>query len=173
MRAYRHRRRAQSIIETVVGIIFLIPIVLFMFDVGLLILANTSNDNLAKQAARAAASAQPDPPLDDAGMQAQKAAGYPAFRTAANTAATNIVNNYKAGSKSGWMTDITYQKMWYNGVAVGGGAIPGGGDVDPGVGNVAVFTSMQVQLPVPFPGFDTTRTFFAKAVEPIVAIPPE
>lgn len=52
-----NRRRGQSIIETVVGIIFLIPIVLFLLDVSVLVMAQTANDNLAKSMARAAASA--------------------------------------------------------------------------------------------------------------------
>lgn len=169
----RSRRRAQSIIETVVGIIFLIPIVLFLFDVGVLLLANTANDNLAKQAARAAASAHPEPPpadpLANVGqykLKAEKAAG-----TGAGT--EGVIDRYATSSKSTFMTNIRRAAMFYNGDVVGttDGGLPS--NANPGLGNVSVTTSMSVQVPVPFPGFDTKRTFYARAVEPIVALPPQ
>src|SRR5262249_25544030 len=45
----------QALIETVVGCLVLVPIGLFLLDVGALVLAQTANDNMAKHAARAAA----------------------------------------------------------------------------------------------------------------------
>lgn len=153
--AFRSRRRAQSIIETVVGIIFLIPIVLFLFDVGVLVLANTANDNLAKQAARAASSATP------AVIPANPLANIPAYRTAAGIAAQRIITNYgHAAGSPGFVTNVTLDRMEYNGGQAG-------------QGNVAVRTHMLVRVPVPFPGFNTARDFFARAVEPIVSLPPQ
>lgn len=163
----RKRSSAQSLIETVVGIIFMIPIVLFLFDIAVMVLANTANDNLAKQAARAAAGATPP------GNPAPTAGNVPQFRTAAKQAADQVVANYTAASHSAYMTNVTMSKMWYDNQAVAGtNPPPANIDLNPGVGNVAVFTHMECNPPVPFPGFNTTRTFFARAVEPIVALPP-
>jgi hypothetical protein len=163
----RNRSSAQSLIETVVGIIFMIPIVLFLFDIGVMVLANTANDNLAKQAARAAAGATPPGnPTPTLGNVAQ-------FRNAAKQAADQVVSNYTSASHSAYMTNVTMAKMWYDNQAVAGtNAPPGAIDLNPGPGNVAVFTHMDCNPPVPFPGFNTTRTFFARAIEPIVALPP-
>jgi hypothetical protein len=169
-----HRANAQSLIETVVGIIFLVPIVLFLFDVGVLVLANTANDNLAKQAARAAAGAAPAGNLDPSDP-----ANIGLFQTAAIAAAQKVVDNFAAGRSAGYLTDIKLAKVWYVGAAptfpsvVAQSAFPPpSGDVAPGAGNCAVFTRIICVAPVPFPGFDTQRTFFAKAVEPIVSLPP-
>jgi hypothetical protein len=165
----RNRASAQSLIETVVGIIFMIPIVLFLFDIGVLVLANTANDNLAKQAARAAAGATP------AGNVQPTSGNIGLFRTAAQNAATGVVTNYTNASHSAYMQNVALAKMWYDGAPVAGTgqAPPGPMDQNPGRGNVCVFTRMECSPPVPFPGFNTNRTFFARAVEPIVALPPE
>lgn len=48
------RSSAQSIVELVVGLIFLVPICLFLVDMSALILCNTVNDDLAKRACHAA-----------------------------------------------------------------------------------------------------------------------
>jgi hypothetical protein len=53
------RRKAQSIVEVIAAVLIIIPIALFLLDVGALVLAQTANDTLAKNAARAAAE-QPD-----------------------------------------------------------------------------------------------------------------
>ena len=50
-----NRRLGQSIIEVLVGCIFLIPMALAGLDVIVLVLANSANDSLVKNAARAAA----------------------------------------------------------------------------------------------------------------------
>ena len=159
----------QSIIETVVGIIFMIPIVLFLFDVAVLVLGNTANDNLAKQSARAAASAvnsSATPPKGDIGV--------------ASTAARNIVTNF---ATSGFIDKVECAFIWYNDPNANtsqdldtgplGQAPSQARSTDPGAGNLAVVTGMEVRAPVPFPFFDTHRTFWARAVEPIVAIPPQ
>ncbi|MBI2812117.1 MAG: hypothetical protein HYX67_14975, partial [Candidatus Melainabacteria bacterium] len=106
-RLTRSNRKGQSIVETVVGIIFMIPIVLFLFDVGVLVLANTANDNLAKQAARAAASAV-DPGTNQGTL------------VAAESAAQNIVNKFQT---SGFIDKVQFSYFYYNGTgkAEGGG----------------------------------------------------
>ena len=158
------RRRAQSIIETVVGIIFLVPIVLFLVDVGILVLGNTANDNLAKQAARAAAGA----------VDATKT-GTPAV---ALVAAQAVVTKYAQNvGPSSFITTCNLDYLNYNNASVGVGSssgqpLPGAAITSPGPGNVSVVTTVTVQCPVPFPGFNATRVFQAKAVEPIVALPP-
>lgn len=136
------RRRGQSIIETVVGIIFLIPIVLFLLDVAVLVLSNQANDNLAKNAARAAASATPGP-------------GQPGTSAVARTAADNVVSRFGAGGTNPLITGARVSDFVF----------------DSGAGQVSVTVDMDVRVPVPFPYFSTT-TFKAKAVEPIVSIAP-
>ncbi|HEY9793053.1 MAG TPA: hypothetical protein V6D22_21805 [Candidatus Obscuribacterales bacterium] len=157
----RRRTCGQSIIETVVGIIFMIPIVLFLFDVAVLVLANTANDNLAKQAARAAASAV-DPNNANQGTA-----------TVGQAAAQNTVNHF---ATSGFIDNVQFAYMVYNGSAVtvssALGTPPALATNDPGTGNVAVTIAMEARAPVPFPGFNTQRVFWARAVEPIVALPP-
>src|SRR5437867_3748140 len=48
---------AHSLLEVVIGVALLVPIVLFLLDIGVLILASTTNDALAKEVARTASSA--------------------------------------------------------------------------------------------------------------------
>jgi hypothetical protein len=162
----KRKTRAQSIIETVVGIIFMIPIVLFLFDIVVLTLAGTANDNLAKQAARAAASA----------VDPSTSLGTPAV---AQTAAIHIVSSF---ATSGFIDKVQLAFMDYDATPTGAntatpvqsglGAPPSTANIDPGPGNVSVVIGMEARAPVPFPGFDTTRTFWARAVEPIVSLPP-
>ncbi|MFN8656102.1 MAG: hypothetical protein U0105_07165 [Candidatus Obscuribacterales bacterium] len=85
MKTSKRLRRGQSIVETVVGIIFLIPIVLFLLDVSVLVMAQTANDNLAKSAARAAASATPGP-------------GQTGTSSAGQAAAQRVLNNFATSS---------------------------------------------------------------------------
>ena len=54
------RKRGASLIETAVGCIFLIPIVLGILDVAAVALAQTQNDALAKHACRQAANVDPN-----------------------------------------------------------------------------------------------------------------
>jgi hypothetical protein len=55
--------RGQSMMEVIIGCFAIIPIVLFLFDAIVLVLAQTANDSLAKEAARAAASQADNPVL--------------------------------------------------------------------------------------------------------------
>jgi hypothetical protein len=172
-RADRGRLTGQSILETVVGIIFLIPIVLFLLDIAVLVLANTANDTMAKNAARAAASAT------------DSSSGQP-IGTAASalTAAQRVVENQ---SVSPIIPGAKLEKIIYVDNA-GAHSLAGQPNsrntqnpdaatdpvvnLPPGTGQVAAVTTMLVRAPVPFPGFFTTKTFVARAVEPIVSLPP-
>ncbi|MBX9569915.1 MAG: hypothetical protein K2X77_13540 [Candidatus Obscuribacterales bacterium] len=154
----RRKPLAQSIIETVVGIIFLIPIVLFLFDVAVLVLSNTANDNLAKSAARAAASA-----TDSAGKGNGDDAEKSAKAIADNFATSPIIQ--KSGGS--FVTGFFWNGGSGNQVSTGDPITPAPGD-----GQVAVITTMRVVLPVPFPFLPAHTDFKAKAVEPIVSIAP-
>jgi ammonia channel protein AmtB len=166
MGAPEPRQAGQSLVETLVGIIFLIPLVLFMIDVGVLVLGNIANDHLAKQCARAAASAVP------AGSQTFNPGAY---ATQAKTSAEAVVTRQQASMK-GFITGMSGEWICYDtqaATAMAGhnGAVAPTAPPAPGAGFVAVETSMTVQPPVPFPFLGTTRTFLAKDVEPIVSKP--
>ncbi|GEM_PF-559531 len=47
--------KAQSLVETVAGLCILVPVLLALLDIGVVMIAGTIANNLAKQAARAAA----------------------------------------------------------------------------------------------------------------------
>ena len=161
------RRRGQSIIETVVGIMFLVPIVLFLADIAILVLCNTANDNLAKSACRAAASAVNGSGTGDAGS------GF--------NAATQICKNFNCnqaiitapgGSTDGanLLTGFGYNAT--GSVDNGGGPALPGSVPGPVQGQCTVITTMHVLVPIPFPFLPSTYDFSAKDVEPIVSIAP-
>lgn len=166
MTARSNRKRGQSIIETVVGIMFLVPIVLFLFDIAVLVLCNTANDNLAKSTCRAAASATNGSGTGDA--------------TSAFQSATQVADSFNASSiigKSGasFLTGFSYNAT--GAADSGGGQWPGpitGNQAppQPAQGQVACITSMRVTLPVPFPFLPSQWDFQSKDVEPIVSIAP-
>lgn len=150
----------------------MVPIVLFLFDIAVLVLGNTANDNLAKQAARAAASAV---------TSSNTGSG-----TVAQTAAQTVINQF---ATSGFINAVAFSYIYYDGQspsdpslgvgvyqnapsASGWSAAPAIAQQDPGPGNVAIVTAMNVQPPVPFPIIGGQRIFFARAVEPIVSISP-
>ncbi len=58
MRNHKRSTNGQVYIEVLCGIMILIPIALFGLDLIVLVLANSANDSLAKDCARAAANAQ-------------------------------------------------------------------------------------------------------------------
>lgn len=154
------RNSAQSIVETVVGIIFLVPIVLFLLDIAVLVMANTANDNLAKTVARAAASAK-----DVSTSEGTAAAGFSAATAAANTfAESGIIGKSSSGS---FLTGYSWNGT---GSPDSQGAAWPGSLPTPNIGDVGVVTSMKVSLPVPFPFLPSQIDFQAKAVEPIVSI---
>lgn len=149
----------QSIIETVVGIIFLIPIVLFLLDIAVLVMANTANDNLAKSVCRAAASAK-----DTGSNLGTPDAGYNAAVAAASTFATSDIIKPGGGS---FVTGYCWNGLGNNNTQ---GAWPNS-IPKPEVGNVGVVTTMTVKVPVPLPLLPNQIDFVAKAVEPVVSIP--
>src|SRR3974390_2335653 len=55
MSARKNRRAGQCFIEVSAGLFILVPLALFFLDVVVMVLANSANDTLAKNAARAAA----------------------------------------------------------------------------------------------------------------------
>ncbi len=157
-------KRGQSIIETVVGILFLVPIVLFLFDVAVLVLSSTANDNLAKSCCRAAASAVAVGQTTGDATSGSNAA----IAIANGFAQSNIIKHATGPS---FLTGFSYNA---DGSSISSGAfgtaVPA---PPPGAGQVACSTTMLVILPVPFPFvLPPTQAFVAKAVEPIVSITP-
>jgi len=65
MRGRPGRQRGQNIIEVVAGVLVLVPLALFLFDMYVLSLSNQLVDKIAKDCARAAAN-QPDQGTADA-----------------------------------------------------------------------------------------------------------
>lgn len=155
----RTRRSGQSIVETVVGIIFLVPIVLFLLDIAVLVMTNTANDNLAKTAARAAASAH------DGSGEGSSEAAYSAAQTTANTMAESAIITKPSGGGS-FLTGFCWNE---DGNLETKGAWPSGAS-QPSQGNVAVVTTMTVKVPVPFPFLPSQVDFVAKACEPVVSV---
>lgn len=163
----RRRRKGQSIIETIVGIIFLVPIVLFLFDVAVLVLASSANDNLAKSAARAAASAvEPAPPFNGQGNKDVARAAADAICN--NFAESTIIKKPGGGS---FITGFHYHNPAGSPLPATPAGAAEGNDATCAVGQVCVVTTMDVRVPVPFGGF-TGSNFRARAVEPIVSLSP-
>lgn len=152
------RGKGQSIIETAVGIIFMIPIVLFLFDVAVLVMGNTANDNLAKSACRAAASATAN------------VGGVPTgTKDAALTAAEKVVSCFASSNilQCKGLTNMCFDAVDAKGSWPSGAQDP----PRPAAGQVGCITTMTVKAPVPFPCFEKFD-FRAVDVEPIVSIAP-
>lgn len=82
--------KGQCLIEVLAGIFILIPITLFILDLVVLVLANSANDTLAKNCARAAANVQKP---DQAKQAALKVLA--GFQTSTIITAANLVDcNY-------------------------------------------------------------------------------
>lgn len=168
MSAESTRRKGQSIIETVVGIMFLVPIVLFLFDIAVLVLCNTANDNLAKSSCRAAASAVNNAGTGDA------TSAYNAAKQVADSFATSAIIGKSSGGS--FLTGFSFNKSGspeygngtWPGIITGGQSPP----PEPNAGQVACITSMKVTVPVPFPFLPDKWDFQSKDVEPIVSIAP-
>jgi Flp pilus assembly protein TadG len=144
------RRSGSSIIETAAGLLVLVPVVLFLFDLVSLIMVQTANDSLAKHAARAAAEI-PDPDPTNAGA-------YAAVRQQAQNAAQNIVNAFPSSRLA---TNPTLLICDYQ------------DNRTTGVSQVYVRTRLSCVLPIPIPFVGTAGIDFdAEATEPIVAVLP-
>ena len=159
----------QSLIETVVGVMFLIPIVLFLLDIAVLVIANTANDNLVKSACRAAASATDASQNPAIGTST---VGFAAALAVCTNFATPsvIIQPPGGGAKNGAKMLTGFYYFSPTGGAQTTGTWPGG-TATPASGQVGCISTMLVTLPVPFPGF-TKFTFNAMDIEPIVSIAP-
>ena len=181
------RKRGQSIVELAAGLIFLVPIVLFLLDVAVVVCANMANDNLAKSCCRAAASA-----VDPASaIGTATIANQAAFNVASNFAASAIINPATGGS---FLTGFGYLPPVPGGAlpapttqtgtntALYPGTLPSGVAAPAALTNAAVngvstgqvgcVTTMVVSLPVPFPFLPSTFSFASVDVEPIVSPQP-
>lgn len=146
-------KQGQQFVELLAGLIVIIPLVLFLFDIGVILLANIVNGDLAKNAARAAANATDG--------------------NSALQAADKVVGKY---STSGSITaaKVTYLE-WRSPTSAGGGAqrgTPPEGATPPQAGQVQAATEVTVKLPVPLPMLPPEQTFSAHATQPVVALPP-
>lgn len=150
-------RKGQSIVETLVGIIVLVPIALFLLDILVICFANIANDNLAKSSARAAASA-----VSSDGIGTAEVAFDSASLASSSLAESGIIKKPSGGSfLTGfcWNADgVPQTRSWPSATGM------------PSVGDLGVITSVEVHLPIPFPFLPSSYTFRAKAVEPIVSI---
>lgn len=138
----RDQKAGQGAVELVTGVLILVPVMLFLFDIMVLVLANQANDDVAKRACRAAAN------------QASMAD--------AETAAQQIVDEINTQyEKGGYIKKIILQSY-------GSNKLKWDADQD---GHVELRTQIQVQLPVPVPfiGNDSVQ-LVAQAGETIVAI---
>ena len=158
MAIHQLRKRGQSIVEIVVGIVFLVPIALFLLDAGVLVLANFANDGLANSAARAAASA-----IDLSTSQGSQTVAYTAALNTANQFAESPIISKTTTS---FLTAFSWND---SGTPATQGTWPSAA-VQPGIGDVAVVTSMKVNLPIPFPFVPGSFNFTAAATQPIISI---
>jgi Flp pilus assembly protein TadG len=83
--------KGAALTETAAGLIFLIPVVLFLIDAGALVMCQISNDALAKHAARAAAEL---PTGTGTGAAANVVANFAAGNTTLCKNATLVSCNY-------------------------------------------------------------------------------
>ncbi len=146
----RYRSLAQSMIELVVGLTVMIPVLLFLLDIGSLTLATVINGDLAKHAARAAASASN-------GTAAQAATNS----TLVNFGTSGIITRAQLAYFDYW--DPTTRRV------IGGAGLPSGFPAAQ-PGQVMVATTVTVKLPVQLPLLPATHNFSAYSVQPIVAI---
>jgi hypothetical protein len=113
---------------------------------------------LANSAARAAASA-----IDLSTSQGSQSVAYnAALNTAKQFAESPIITK----SSPSFLTGFSWND---SGSPTTQGAWPSAA-VPPGIGDVAVVTSMTVNLPVPFPFVPSSFNFTAEATQPIVSI---
>lgn len=139
----RRRCRASSIVETVAGLILIIPLMLFFVDIIGVLLCQTANNALAKEAARAAAEAT----------------------TSANaqTAAQNIVTQFYDNNTSMFTGGANFVTATFSYNASNSGVV---------IVQTQMTCYFPFPIPgVPSPN-DKQATFGATATEPIVALLP-
>lgn len=137
------RDHAQSLVEAVVGLIILVVIVLAILDISVLIMAGTISDNLAKQAARAAANTTDSASANKAVQDAQKQ--FPASGTYKSATLTLVgFNPQKPTTNYNYMGSVTVQAK----------------------------VTVQLPVPIPLLNVGPTIDISANQTEPIVAVPP-
>ncbi len=156
----KSRRRAQSIVETVVGITFLVPIALFLFDVATLVTVEISNDNLAKSMARAAGSA-----VDTGLGTGTAAAGFNAANNTARSFGTSSIIKHPNGGS--FLTGYSWNAY---GSANSAGSTWPSELPTPTLGSVGVVTTMKVNLPIPFPFLPKSIELKSKCIDSIVSV---
>jgi hypothetical protein len=138
------RKVAQSVVEMVAGTMVIIPIALFLLDIGTLVVANYINDDLCTRAARAAANQS---------TATEAAASAKRVLEKLNTSETGILTELKSMSADGSSTsDLGFV------------------DYDSSSqGHVVASTRISVKLPVPFPFLPDNAKFTSRSCLPIVA----
>lgn len=138
------KKKGQSSVEMVAGLIFMVPIVLFLLDIGCMIVANYINDDLCNRAARAAANQVNATDATDSALRVMNKL---------DTSQSGILQNLESMNSAGT-------------AAVAKGTV----DYDStNPGHVIATTRITVKLPVPFPVLPQTASFVARSCVPIVA----
>lgn len=146
-----------AIAETVAGLLILLPVFMLLLDVMSLVIAQSVNDDLAKQAARFAGQQQLVTTTNSSG------AVVPDTTTMTNQAYT-LANNYVsntpyATAASGIITNASIVNNTVN--------------FNITTGQVQVITQIQCNLPIAVPfGGPSFTIFQAQATAPIVGIQP-
>jgi hypothetical protein len=83
----RRTKRGSGIVETAAGLILVIPVLLCLLDVAALVIAQTANDALAKQCARAGA----EQPLDQGLVTAAATTAYTRFADSSLVQKSNLL----------------------------------------------------------------------------------
>ena len=142
------RISGQSLIESVLGLLVMVIVVLTMIDLYYLVLSKVQLDDLAKRAARAAADHD----------------GYGGDITSA-TAAMNVIQSY-AGSKSAVLSQVGLNTAFgTNGIQYPNLSRPANAPKTY-ADHVAVSVIGTVTFPVPVPGVGTSYGLQAQFTEP-------
>lgn len=157
----KSRCKGQGFAEASVGILTLIPVVMCMLDLAALVLGCTANDNLARNAARAAAGAV-DPTT---GLGNSSYARSAAYLTTSRFSESQICSAPSPGDGASLLTTFSYN---------GNPPDPYDANLSASAqqsnqGEVLVGTSMRVNVPAPLPFF-TGYTFTAICVQPVVSL---
>jgi hypothetical protein len=151
--------KAQASVEMIAGLLFLIPILLVLVDIGVMMLASSANDNVCKRAARAAANQFPtnhNPPGDPQG------------------AAGKVVDSLLGPSRTGTGVLTKIEVLDAGNPPTTVLTPPNNCDYDSTQrGNVIMTTRLTFQLPVPFWFLNgVNNNFVTRSNVPIVALPP-
>jgi hypothetical protein len=134
-KSQRRRHRAQSLVETMAGLIVIIPVFLCLFDIVMVYIGYNTNLTACRDACRAASTA--DPPANTA--NGDKTAGNAFFDRA-----QSICDSLKQ-AEGGYVKGPNLDKVTVTNFVDPG---PLGGNYQ---GNVSVTTSIVVRLPASIP----------------------